>query len=332
MKTSLDLPLLRKIEILSDLSPEELRSVRGLMKTVHIEKDKTLFFEGEEGDELFIILSGCVAISVKTPDGEALPIAEVRGGNFFGEMSIFEQAPRSATCCTREDSTLLSLSGRDFYGFLEQNPEITIKIMHRMLTITSQRLQEASAFLSDMVTWGEEARRRAVTDELTGLYNRRFLDDALKERFEEARRRGRPLSLVMVDLDYFGELNKQYGQEAGDRVITAVVPVFRSIFGEKDILARYGGDEFIFILLDRGPEEALELCTRLTKRLKKLRVLEDLEGSIRRVSASIGVASFPAHAADLAALKECMDQALYRAKELGRDRVELYDSTGRAES
>ncbi len=326
--TKTPLEVLQKIEILSELSPEELQRIHGLMKTVHIEKEKTLFHEGEDGDELFIVLSGSVNISVKTPDGVVLPIADITGGNFFGEMSIFEQAPRSATCCTRENTTLLSLSGKDFYAFLKQHPETTIKVMHKMLTITSQRLQETGAFLSDMVTWGEEARRRAVTDELTGLYNRRFLDDALEERFEESRRQGRPLSLVMVDLDYFGALNKEYGQEVGDRVIVEAVQVFRSIFGTEDILARYGGDEFTFILMDRGPEEALSLCTRLARDLRELPVLADLGGRIKRVSASIGITSFPDHADSLESLKEKTDRTLYRAKELGRDRAELYDPAG----
>jgi diguanylate cyclase (GGDEF)-like protein len=325
-KATLD--VLEKIEILSELTPEELRRIHGLMKTVHIEKEKTLFLEGEAGDELYIVLSGCVAISVKAPDGEVLPIADITGGNFFGEMSIFEQAPRSATCCTREDTTLLSLSGKDFYAFLQQHPQTTIKVMHKMLTITSQRLRETGTFLSEMVTWGEAARKRAVTDELTGLYNRRFLDDALEERFEEARRRGGVLSLVMVDLDHFGELNKEYGPEVGDRVIVAAAPVFRSLFGPQDILARYGGDEFTFILIDRGPEQALALCTRVNQALGKLTVLADLKGRMRRVSASIGIASFPAHADSLDVLKEKTDRALYRAKELGRDRAELYDKSG----
>jgi diguanylate cyclase (GGDEF)-like protein len=326
MKAPLD--VLQTIEILSELDRDELRLLHGLMKTVQIEKESTLFQEGEDGDELFIVLSGSVSITVKTPDGQVLPIAVITGGNFFGEMSIFEQAPRSATCRTQENSILLSLSGRDFYAFLQEHPETTLKVMHKMLTITSQRLQETSAFLSEMVTWGEEARRRAVTDEMTGLYNRRFLDDALEERFEEARRQRRALSLVMVDLDYFGELNKEYGQEVGDRVILAVVPVFRSLFGARDILARYGGDEFTFILTDRGPEETLALCTRLARALSELPVLADLGGRIRQVSASIGVASFPAHASGMERLKEAADRALYRAKELGRNRAELYDPAG----
>ena len=318
--------VLKKIDILSSFTHEELLIIYSLMKSVEIEKGKILFHEGDAGEEMYIVVSGKVSISVKIPDGGEFEIAEIAEGNFFGEMSIFEHVPRSATCYTKEDTTLLSLNGGEFYNFIQDHPSTTIKIMHRMLNITSQRLQNTGEFLSDMVTWGENARKRAITDELTELYNRRFLDDALEDRFTEAKLNRRPLSLVMVDLDYFGELNKEYGQEVGDKVILSVVPVFQSVFGEGDILARYGGDEFTFILSDTEAAKALNLCTKVVRELRKIKLLENMDGNIKQITSSIGIASFPAHADTLETLKERTDQALYQAKERGRNRAALYSS------
>ncbi|MEW5814869.1 MAG: GGDEF domain-containing protein [Spirochaetota bacterium] len=314
---------LKRIDIFSNLDTEELRVIFSLMYQTEIQGGKILFHEGDAGDKLFIVASGKVAISVKLPDGSDLDITEINAGNFFGEMSIFENAPRSATCYTKEDSVLFSLQDSNFFDLMRMQPATAIKIMHRMLNITVQRLQRTGAFLSDMVTWGESARKRAITDELTGLFNRRFLDDALEEQFSRAKQNGQPLALVMVDLDHFGELNREYGQATGDNVILAVTPVFKSLFNEKAILARYGGDEFTFILPETEGEEAYKLCEKVCKELRALTILENLGGGVTRITSSIGVASFPENAQTLEALKGRADQALYRAKELGRDRAVL---------
>ena len=87
-------------------------------------------------------------------------------------------------------STLYSLSRSAFTDVIAQHPEIALKLMYRMLNITTQRLRGTSEFVSEMVLWGEGARRRAVTDELTGVYNRRFLEDSLGTYFAEAEERG----------------------------------------------------------------------------------------------------------------------------------------------
>ena len=207
--------------------------------------------------------------------------------------------------------------------------------MYKMLHTTTGRLQATGAFLSDMVKWGEAARIRAVTDDFTGLYNRRFFDDAIEKAVIQARLTSRPFTLAMVDLDRFGTLNSQYGEAAGDAVLQAAVSVFRSVFREKDILSRYGGDEFAFILPETGGREALERCRKLGEKLRELDILStftplenqersDHSGLITTLGASIGLAVCPAHAGSAKDLLEKADQALYRAKEAGRDCAVLY--------
>ena len=124
---------------------------------------------------------GRIAIEVQLSDGKKLEISEIQSGNFFGEMSIFEDAPRSATCTTKETelSSTASINPISF-KLMETHPRIAAKMMYRMLNITASRLKNTDNFLSDMVQWGETARRRAVTDDFTGLYNRRFLRRCLR--------------------------------------------------------------------------------------------------------------------------------------------------------
>ncbi|MCK5197619.1 MAG: cyclic nucleotide-binding domain-containing protein, partial [Spirochaetales bacterium] len=193
--------ILKSIGILSSLSHKELELLYSYMNTEEYRKGQTLFNEGDTGEIMYIVLSGSVSISVNTPDGKILEIAEITAGNFFGEMSIFDSAVRSATCTPKCDTKVLSLKADDFYEFIKNNPIAGSNIMHRMLKITTLRLNNTGAFLSDMVTWGEQARTRAITDDFTGLYNRRFLDEALEDRFAEAKGEGHYLSVIMIDLD-----------------------------------------------------------------------------------------------------------------------------------
>lgn len=310
--------ILNTVEIFSDLAGEEIDILMCRMKQVKCRKDQTLFQEGDAGDELFLILEGTVRISVKLPDGNELTLAEIGEGNFFGEMSIIERAPRSATCRAKEDGSFLSLHAEDFYDLIRRHPVTAMKIMYRMLNIVSRRLMNTGSLLSEMVRWGEGARKRAITDEFTGLFNRRFLDESLATQTSRAKAQGKALSLVMVDLDHFGTLNKKYGETFCDSIILSAVPVFKKTFREKDILARYGGDEFTFILPDTESKTAQNLCDAVCAGLRKLKFPEHPELII---SSSIGIAALPEDAETLVELKEQADRALYMAKEQGRDRA-----------
>ncbi|HOV65049.1 MAG TPA: GGDEF domain-containing protein [Spirochaetia bacterium] len=322
--------ILRSVDIFSNLTDEELSVVRSCMEERVFHSVETLFNEGDPGDELFVVLNGAVSISVRLADGEELSISEAGTGSFFGEMSIFEHAPRSATCRTKGESTLLCLKGSDFFTLIDTHPSIAVKIMYRMLQITTDRLKKTGNFLSDMVQWGAEARKRAVTDDFTGLFNRRFFDTAIEDKFREAAVNGLPLSLAMVDLDHFGSLNKEHGEQVCNSIILAAVGVFRTVFGERNILVRYGGDEFSFILSGMASAEAKEKCSTVCSLIRELTVLDDLctdteHGLPRKmVTASIGIASYPEHAQSVKELLEKSDAALYRAKEEGRDRAVAY--------
>ncbi len=310
--------MLKSIDILSSLDPEELNELYSLMSMERYPEGDTLFREGDTGESMYFVLSGCIAISVRTEDGEVVELAQIPEGSFFGEMSIFDSARRSATCVPKADTDVLTLKAADFYRFIKSSPAAGFRVMQAMLRTTAGRLNETGAFLSDMVTWGEKARMRAITDEFTGLYNRRFLEQAARERLTEAKGRGAQLSLVMLDLDHFGTLNDEYGQALGDRVILAAVEAFRSTLPDEAVLIRYGGDEFTFLLPDTAADAALESCNRLLKALGKIDLLRGLSGSITRLSASMGIAAYPGDGASIDLLMEKADRALYRAKEAGR--------------
>jgi diguanylate cyclase (GGDEF)-like protein len=313
--------LLKSAGILVDLTEEELQRVFPFFRPHDYRQDEVLFREGDVGEELYIVGVGRVASLIRLADGTDHQVGEFGPGDFFGEMAIIEQAPRSATCLARQPSTVLVLKAEDFYRLMEEQAGTAIKIMNRMLDTTAERFTRSSEFLSDMVRWGEEARKRAVMDGLTGLFNRRFLDEALRDSLQKSRAAGRPLSLIMMDLDYFRRINESYGAETGDLVIRALVPSLRAALRPDDVPARCGGDEFAILLPDAPSREALRVAQAICEAVRALPFFEGQDGPLRRITVSLGVASFPEHAADLRALWDRADRALYRAKELGRDRA-----------
>ena len=312
---------LKSVDIFSLLSEGEIDEIRAHLEDINVEAGSVLFRQGDEGNELYIVRLGSVATSIDLPDGKSREIAVFKSGDFFGEMSIFENAPRSATCTAREKSELLVLHQRSIFRIIENHPTAAQKIMYRMLNITTQRLRNTGDFLFDMVQWGDKARKRAITDEMTGVYNRRFLDDSLNQYVDEARKNGEPLVLVMVDLDYFRQINELYGHETGDSVIRDVVGVFKNHLKNPNIIARYGGDEFTFLIPGFGPKDALGICDSIRTDVEKLETLSRFDGAIKKVTTSQGLACFPESAGDVDSLKKKADSALYRAKEEGRNRV-----------
>lgn len=321
MKSTIE--FLQHVDLFSLLSKNELNIIFKSLHHVEFDGNETLFNEGDEGNELFIVMSGKIASYVMLPNGARREIAEFEPGDFFGEMSIFENTHRSATCFTKERSSLLTLRERDLFELILYNPEISIKIMYRMLNITAERLLDRSEFLSDMVQWGEEARRRAITDELTGIYNRRFLDDSLSDYFENSRNNDQPLSLIMLDIDNFKQYSEIYNQKQVDKIILKVVSVFKKHFRENDIIARYGGDEFMVIMPDTDLHTAFNVAEKIRGEVAGMDPQDFLHKDNQSITISQGIASYPQCADNLETLRLKADKALYKAKSDGRNKVVL---------
>jgi len=168
----------------------------------------------------------------------------------------------------------------------------------------------------------EELQRLTRTDALTGLANRRWLDECLEQELSRCTRYARPMSLVMIDLDHFKQLNDRYGHQAGDHVLKLTADVVRKSIRRQDIAARYGGEEMTVIL----PETPLDKAELAAERLRAAIAGAEMVWHARmiKVTASLGVAGVPAlTASDAAELLRLADAALYQAKARGRNCVVL---------
>jgi diguanylate cyclase (GGDEF)-like protein len=164
-------------------------------------------------------------------------------------------------------------------------------------------------------------REQAVTDSLTGLSNRRYLETRLREEVGRAKRHGSIFSLMMIDLDNFKSYNDREGHPAGDALLTAIAGVIRTAARDTDLVSRYGGDEFAVVSPETRVEEALLLAERIRGAVANSSF--DLPGlpAAGGLTLSVGVAGFPADADDPEALVRSADSALYQAKAAGRNRV-----------
>ena len=166
-----------------------------------------------------------------------------------------------------------------------------------------------------------QLQAEARVDPKTGLFNARHFAAALTEELGRSQRFGRPMSLIMADLDLLREINNSYGHLAGDAVLKGIAEVFRGELRHYDVPARFGGEEFSILLPETAPEEGLEIAERIRHAVaEKLYEVETSSEPIR-ATVSIGVAGYPKDAEDANALIHQADLAVYRAKLQGRNRV-----------
>ena len=181
--------------------------------------------------------------------------------------------------------------------------------------------------LDDIHELQAQLREQAMRDPLTGMYNRRFLDDALPGEIARAIREQTPLSLMMMDIDHFKRVNDTHGHQAGDEVLRMLADILRNEARRTDVVCRYGGEEFVLLLPKMNLESARMRAERWRRMFAEMDV--PVESGKLRCTLSVGIAVFPDHGNSAEDLLRNGDRALYLAKALGRNRVETYDPGGR---
>jgi diguanylate cyclase (GGDEF)-like protein len=164
-----------------------------------------------------------------------------------------------------------------------------------------------------------QVQTQAMTDELTGLFNHRYFQERLEREMRLADRNGDSVSLILLDLDHLKQVNDSLGHRAGDAALRRVAEIMRGNIREVDICARYGGEEFVVILPQCGSEGAIKVAERIREAIATAPITR-----IGRLTASLGVTSYPEVANTKEELIEMADRAMYLAKAAGRNRVETF--------
>jgi len=176
--------------------------------------------------------------------------------------------------------------------------------------------------LKEIEVMKEEALLLSYTDDLTGIYNHRFFIQQLTLEVERQKRYASPLSLLMIDIDYFKHYNDTNGHLAGDQVLKAIAILIQRGVRQSDIVARYGGEEFSAILINAGREKAFEIAERVRRNVGDTRIPNEGAQPNKNLTVSVGVATFSSSISTLTDLIREADHALYRAKKAGRNCIE----------
>jgi diguanylate cyclase (GGDEF)-like protein len=204
-----------------------------------------------------------------------------------------------------------------------QSADKDLRLQHfeNVTRVASERVVQMITLMGRKLV--EAARLEANQDALTGLHNRRYLDSQLEREIERARRLRRPLAIAMMDIDHFHDINMTYGWPGGDRVLQSFAQIARDSVRIADWMARYGGEEFMLVM----PETPLAAAREIAERVRQGFATADASngaGRPIRSTVSIGVAALDSDTADRAALVERASAALLKAKEAGRNRVEVW--------
>jgi diguanylate cyclase (GGDEF)-like protein len=205
---------------------------------------------------------------------------------------------------------------------LDPVPSSATPSLSPALSLAFRSILEPPAIALDNALALQRAEARSVTDDLTGLYNSRFLNLVLRRESKRASRSGRPLSLLFLDLDGFKQVNDTHGHLAGSKALVEAAAIIRGSARETDMPARFGGDEFAVILPDTGREGAVSVAERILDRVNACHFLES-DGLSIHLTASIGVATLPDVAASAEELIRAADVAMYRVKDAGKNGIHI---------
>jgi len=170
----------------------------------------------------------------------------------------------------------------------------------------------------------ESTKQQANVDELTGLYNRRFLEEYARKLIAMARRKGQPLGVIMMDLDHFKEFNDVYGHETGDRILRHFAKTASRAIREANLAARYGGEEFVAMLPETDAQSCLKVAERIRLAVEHSVIPSGTEKPLPQLTVSLGIAIYPEHGQGLEDVLQAADKALYESKRAGRNRTTLY--------
>ena len=233
-----DILLLSRLQLFRnvDLLSPALHDLLGLCIYRKLAVDEIVLSTREENHYLYVVLKGRLVIQLTQHDD--VPFATVEPGECVGEMSIIDSRIPYEKITASEETMVLVIEKEILWRMISVSHEIS----RNLLYIMSERVRYSNLVIADSLEMQRKYQRYAMTDALTGLHNRGWLDDAFDREVKRSERDQLPLSLIMIDVDNFKHYNDDYGHLAGDQVLAAIAKAIRSPLRPNDLVARFGGE------------------------------------------------------------------------------------------
>jgi diguanylate cyclase (GGDEF)-like protein len=306
--------LLSGLELFHGVRPDDVQFLLQRCDRCDLETGEMLLSPGKKNENVYVVLSGELNVHVGAPDTPVLASMEV--GACVGEMSIIEDRDPSAYVIAAEPTHLLIIHKDVLWSLVDASHEFS----KNLLVVLSERVRSHNHFIAASIGDWRRFEKHATTDALTGLGNRHAMEETFPREVRRCKQSGQPVSLIMIDVDHFKSFNDKFGHVAGDRALSAVANILRKQFRPRDMLVRYGGDEFAVLLPGISGEEAFGIAERV--RTSVSGGTEDSDDSLIQIPVriSMGVAELRADQGFETLLRKA-DAALYRAKNAGRNKV-----------
>ncbi len=292
---------------------EEPAVIEWLIDTCQIkdlQAGERLLEPGQKNDILYLVYTGRLMVELQVDGMPAIDYIEP--SDCVGEMSVLDGSTTSASITAETDCRLFGIKDVHLWSLINRSHVIS----RNMLKMLCTRVRREHVVITRNFQLQQTFEKQSKVDSLTGLYNRRWLDDSL-QRWTG---RDKSLSLMMLDIDHFKQYNDTQGHLAGDSVIHTVAHTIADQLRPTDLAARYGGEEFVALLPDANKEVAKTVAERVCHAIRNKAISFKGGAPLPSVTISIGIAEFKSGQSK-EALLAAADAALYRAKNAGRDRV-----------
>lgn len=308
--------LLAGLELFQNVRPDDVQTLLQKCDRRDLLAGEVLLSPGSKNECVYVVLSGMLQVHIGSPNAPVVASLDV--GACAGEMSIIEDRDPSAFVVATEATHLLVIHQSILWDLVNASHAFS----KNLLVVLSERVRSHNQVIADSYGNLQKFEKHATTDALTGLSNRHAMEETFPREVRRCVQNREPVSLIMIDVDRFKEFNDRFGHVAGDRALSAVGHVLRNHFRPRDHLVRFGGDEFAVLLPGIAADEAVAIAERVRDAVAG--TTGGGKDSLIQVPVEISMGVAERREDDtFEGLLRAADEALYRAKDAGRNKVSL---------